>query len=99
MKTYRSFLYCASPTVKCWLDPVFRLFHTELETVYEEKNTSLDSGEDRLYEEVDKLYLTSACTRSTLFLMEDAYLAAREVPLIAITSSASFLADVNFLAQ
>ena len=25
-------------------DPIFRLFHTELEAVYEEKNTSLDSG-------------------------------------------------------
>ena len=36
-------------------DPVFRLFHTELEAVYEEKNTSLDSGQDRLYESVDQL--------------------------------------------
>lgn len=27
-----------------FLNPVFRLFHTELETVYEEKNRSLDNG-------------------------------------------------------
>ncbi len=33
-------------------NPVFRLFHTELETVYEEKNTSLDSGQDKLWEAV-----------------------------------------------
>jgi predicted Zn-dependent peptidase len=32
--------------------PVFRLFHTELETVYEEKNQSLDSRFSRLYEAV-----------------------------------------------
>jgi len=38
-----------------FIDPVFRLFHTELETVYEEKNTSIDSGQDRLYENVEKL--------------------------------------------
>lgn len=31
-------------------NPVFRLFHTELEAVYEEKNMSLDSDSDRLYE-------------------------------------------------
>lgn len=31
-------------------DPVFRLFHTELETVYEEKNMSLDSDEDKVFE-------------------------------------------------
>lgn len=30
--------------------PVFRLFHTELEAVYEEKNISLDSDENRVYE-------------------------------------------------
>ncbi len=30
--------------------PVFRLFHTELETVYEEKNMSLDSDDDKLWE-------------------------------------------------
>ncbi len=35
-------------------DPVFRLFHTELETVYEEKNQSLDSGQDQLSEAVQK---------------------------------------------
>lgn len=36
-------------------NPVFRLFHTELETVYEEKNTSLDSGQDQLWEEVQRV--------------------------------------------
>ncbi len=30
--------------------PVFRIFHTELETVYEEKNMSLDSDGDKLWE-------------------------------------------------
>ena len=41
-----------SNKIKPWLeieferfkDPIFRLFHTELETVYEEKNMSLDRG-------------------------------------------------------
>ncbi|HSN50381.1 MAG TPA: pitrilysin family protein, partial [Bacteroidales bacterium] len=44
--------------VKPWLDveyerfkdPVFRLFHTELETVYEEKNMSLDNDDDKVFE-------------------------------------------------
>jgi predicted Zn-dependent peptidase len=31
-------------------DPVFRLFYTELEAVYEEKNLSLDSPEERVWE-------------------------------------------------
>ncbi len=31
-------------------DPVFRLFPTELETVYEEKNISLDTDEDKIYD-------------------------------------------------
>ena len=31
-------------------DPVFRIFHTELETVYEEKNMSLDSDDDKVFE-------------------------------------------------
>ncbi len=31
-------------------DPVFRLFHTELETVYEEKNISLDNDDDKIFE-------------------------------------------------
>jgi predicted Zn-dependent peptidase len=35
-----------------FVEPVFRLFHTELETVYEEKNQSLDNGNDQLYEVV-----------------------------------------------
>ncbi len=30
--------------------PVFRLFHTELEAVYEEKNISLDSDEEKVYD-------------------------------------------------
>ena len=32
--------------------PVFRLFHTELETVYEEKNRSLDDDSTRLFQEL-----------------------------------------------
>ncbi|MEI6122005.1 MAG: insulinase family protein [Bacteroidota bacterium] len=44
--------------LKTWLDiefdrfsyPVFRLFHTELETVYEEKNMSLDNDMDKVWE-------------------------------------------------
>ncbi len=38
-------------------DPIFRLFHTELEAVYEEKNQALDSSDSRLNEElVRRLY-------------------------------------------
>ncbi len=33
-------------------DPVFRLFHTELETVYEEKNMSLDNDNDKIFDEL-----------------------------------------------
>ncbi len=33
-------------------DPIFRLFHTELETVYEEKNMSLDSDDDKVFEDL-----------------------------------------------
>ncbi len=33
-----------------FLNPVFRLFHTELETVYEEKNISLDNGSSKVFE-------------------------------------------------
>lgn len=47
-----------SNKVKPWLDieyerfkdPIFRLFHTELETVYEEKNMSLDRDDDKIFE-------------------------------------------------
>ncbi len=47
-----------SNQVDNWLDieaerfrnPVFRIFHTELEAVYEEKNRSLDSDENQMYE-------------------------------------------------
>jgi predicted Zn-dependent peptidase len=35
-------------------DPVFRIFHTELETVYEEKNMSLDRDDDKVF---DALFL------------------------------------------
>jgi len=31
-------------------DPAFRIFHTELEAVYEEKNMSLDNDNDKLYD-------------------------------------------------
>jgi len=33
-------------------DPIFRLFHTELETVYEEKNMSLDNDDDKIFEDL-----------------------------------------------
>lgn len=33
-------------------NPVMRLFHTELETVYEEKNMSLDDDNDKIWEEL-----------------------------------------------
>jgi len=36
-----------------YTDPVFRLFHTELEAVYEEKNTALDSAARVLSERVE----------------------------------------------
>jgi zinc protease len=36
-----------------FVDPVFRLFPTELEVVYEEKNESLDGFERKLYEELN----------------------------------------------
>lgn len=35
-------------------NPVFRLFHTELEAVYEEKNRSLDSDGSKAFEEIFK---------------------------------------------
>jgi len=47
-----------SNKIKPWLDiefdrfkdPVFRLFHTELETVYEEKNIGLDNDDEKVFE-------------------------------------------------
>lgn len=36
-------------------NPVFRLFHTELEAVYEEKNRSLDSDDDKVYDKMFEL--------------------------------------------
>ena len=38
-----------------FVDPVFRLFHTELETVYEEKNRTLDNGSRIIGTAVDEL--------------------------------------------
>ncbi|HBW82474.1 MAG TPA: hypothetical protein DEF79_00390 [Gammaproteobacteria bacterium] len=38
-----------------FVDPVFRLFHTELETVYEEKNRTLDNGGRIIATAVDEL--------------------------------------------
>ena len=38
-----------------FVDPVFRLFHTELETVYEEKNRTLDNGGRIIGTAVDEL--------------------------------------------
>ena len=38
-----------------YVDPVFRLFHTELETVYEEKNRSIDNKERLIHEAVGEL--------------------------------------------
>ncbi|MEQ8313077.1 MAG: insulinase family protein [Gammaproteobacteria bacterium] len=38
-----------------FVNPVFRLFHTELETVYEEKNRTLDNGDRIIGTAVDEL--------------------------------------------
>lgn len=38
-----------------FVDPVFRLFHTELETVYEEKNRTLDNGARIIGTAIDEL--------------------------------------------
>ncbi|MDA0689611.1 MAG: pitrilysin family protein, partial [Proteobacteria bacterium] len=38
-----------------FIDPVFRLFHTELETVYEEKNRTLDNGARIIGTAIDEL--------------------------------------------
>ncbi|GMW02151.1 MAG: zinc protease [Candidatus Hydrogenedentota bacterium] len=38
-----------------FVNPVFRLFHTELETVYEEKNRSMDNKDRAISEAVEKL--------------------------------------------
>ncbi|HAU23137.1 MAG TPA: peptidase M16, partial [Gammaproteobacteria bacterium] len=38
-----------------FVDPVFRLFHTELETVYEEKNRTLDNGSRIIGAALDEL--------------------------------------------
>ncbi len=38
-----------------FIDPVFRLFHTELETVYEEKNRTLDNGGRIIYTALNEL--------------------------------------------
>lgn len=51
---------------------VFRIFHTELETVYEEKNMSLDRDNDKLWEAMDAaLYPTHPYgTQTTLGTIE-----------------------------
>lgn len=41
--------------VERFANPVFRLFHTELETVYEEKNRSIDNKDRLLHREVNAL--------------------------------------------
>ena len=38
-----------------FIDPVFRLFHTELETVYEEKNRTLDNGDRIIGTAIDEM--------------------------------------------
>jgi len=73
-------------------DPVFRIFHTELETVYEEKNMSLDNDEDKIFEELFAgLFPTNTYgTQTTIGTVEHlknpsltslkAYFASRYVP-------------------
>jgi len=41
-------------TAERFRKPIFRLFHTELETVYEEKNMYNDEDESKLYERFDR---------------------------------------------
>ena len=58
-----------------WLDiefdrfsyPVFRIFHTELETVYEEKNMSLDNDQRKVYEALLSLYFEGMHNRNGIF--------------------------------
>jgi predicted Zn-dependent peptidase len=50
-----------------WSNPVFRIFHTELETVYEEKNRSLDDKNDIIFEAVNEaLYQTHPYRQTVL---------------------------------
>ncbi len=87
-------------------DPVFRLFHTELETVYEEKNMSLDNDDDRVFEDLFAgLFPTNTYgTQTTIGTVEHLknpsltslknYFAARYVPNnIAIILSGDFNPD------
>ncbi len=103
-----------SNKVKQWLeiekerfqDPVFRLFHTELETVYEEKNMSLDSDDDKVFEALFAgLFPTNTYgTQTTIGTVEHLknpslkslkeYFAARYVPNnMAILMSGDFNPD------
>ena len=87
-------------------DPVFRLFHTELETVYEEKNRSLDNDDDKVFEELFAgLFLKNTYgTQTTIGTVEHLknpsltslknYFAARYVPNnMAIVLSGDFDPD------
>lgn len=70
-----------SNQLETWLDieferfskPVIRLFHTELETVYEEKNRAMDSDSRKLFEELLKnVFPTHQYgTQTTLGTVED----------------------------
>ncbi len=70
-----------SNQIDSWLDieferfskPVIRLFHTELETVYEEKNRAMDSDSRKLYEELLKNLFKKHQygTQTTLGTIED----------------------------
>jgi len=87
-------------------DPVFRIFHTELETVYEEKNMSLDSDDDKVFEALFAgLFPTNTYgTQTTIGTVEHLknpslkslkeYFAARYVPNnMAILMSGDFNPD------
>jgi predicted Zn-dependent peptidase len=88
-------------------DPVFRIFHTELETVYEEKNMSLDNDDDKVFEALFLgLFPTHTYgTQTTIGTVEHLknpsitslknYFAARYVPNnMAILMSGDFDPDV-----
>ncbi len=87
-------------------DPIFRLFHTELETVYEEKNMSLDNDDDKVFEDLfSGLFPTNTYgTQTTIGTVEHLknpsltslrnYFAARYVPNnMAIVLSGDFNPD------
>ena len=87
-------------------DPIFRLFHTELETVYEEKNIGLDNDDNKVFEELFLgLFPTNTYgTQTTIGTVEHLknpsltslrnYFAARYVPNnIALVLSGDFNPD------